>query len=101
MTTTYYNPQNLKHRSDAVIHNGLAYLSGVIPTDHSADFDTQVQQVLAQLDERLAAVGSSKERILSATIWLANLNRDIAAFNAIWNPWLVPGREPSRSCIQG
>src|SRR5690606_29433980 len=94
------NPANLKHRSDTVIHHGIAYLSGVIPTDSTADITTQTQQVLDQIDTRLAAAGSGKDRILSVTIWMQDVNRDVAAFNEVWNQWLVPGRLPVRSCVQ-
>ena len=99
MEIVYKNRDNLRHRCDAVIHNGIAYLSGVIPKDASADISTQTAQVLAQLDERLAEVGGSKENILYVTIWMKDVDRDVAAFNKLWNEWLVPGRAPARSCI--
>lgn len=100
MSITYKNAKGLKHRSDAVIHNGVAYLAGVIATDVSDDMVGQTRQVLAQLDERLAEVGSSRESILSATIWMVDVNRDIDAFNSVWNAWCVPERLPVRSCVQ-
>ena len=100
MTTTYINPNNLPHRSEAVIHGGIAYLSGVIPSDASVDITAQTQQVLAKIDERLAEVGSRKDRILSVTIWMKDVNRDVGAFNAVWNHWVVPGRLPARSCLE-
>lgn len=100
MSITYINRQGLIHRSDAVIHNGVAYLAGVIASDTSQDIIGQTKQVLEQLDERLIEVGSSRDRILSATIWLVDVNRDIHAFNSVWNPWCVQGRLPVRSCIQ-
>jgi enamine deaminase RidA (YjgF/YER057c/UK114 family) len=100
MTILYQNPANLKHRSDTVIHNNIAYLSGVIPTDNAADITTQTEQVLAQLDERLSEAGSGKDKILSATIWMRDVNRDVSAFNEVWNQWVVPGRLPVRSCVQ-
>lgn len=100
MSIVYKNPQNLKHRCDSVIHNGIAYVSGAIPSDCSADIATQTQQVLAQIDSRLAEAGSSKDRILLASIWMRDVNRDVAAFNAVWNEWVVPGRVPSRNCVQ-
>lgn len=100
MSITYKNSRNLRHRSDAVIHNGVAYLAGVIASDSSADIIGQTRQVLAQLDERLAEAGSSRERILSATIWMVDVNRDIDAFNSVWNEWCVSERLPVRSCVQ-
>jgi enamine deaminase RidA (YjgF/YER057c/UK114 family) len=100
MDIVYKNPANLKHRSDSVIHNGVVYISGAIPADSSADIKTQAQQVLASLDERLAEGGTSKARLLSATIWMADVNRDVGAFNAVWNEWVAPGRLPARACVQ-
>jgi enamine deaminase RidA (YjgF/YER057c/UK114 family) len=100
MNITYKNSANLKHRSDTVIHNSVAYLSGAIPTDSSADITAQAQQVLTQLDERLIEAGTSKDKILSATIWMADVNRDVGAFNTVWNEWVVPGRLPARACVQ-
>lgn len=100
MTTKYINPDDLPHRSEAVVHNGIAYLSGVIPTDTTGDITDQAKQVLAGIDQRLAEVGSSKDRLLSVTIWMKDVNRDVEAFNAVWNQWVVPGRLPARSCIE-
>lgn len=100
MTTQYINPNRLPHRSEAVVHNGIAYLSGVIPSDTTGDITDQTKQVLAGIDQRLAEVGSGKDRLLSVTIWMKDVNRDVEAFNAVWNQWVVPGRQPARSCIE-
>jgi enamine deaminase RidA (YjgF/YER057c/UK114 family) len=100
MTITYQNPGNFKHRSDTVIHNGVAYVSGAVPADTSLDIRGQVAQVLAELDQRLARAGTDKSNLLSATIWLTEVNRDVAAFNEVWNAWVVPGRLPARACVQ-
>ncbi|NYT59247.1 RidA family protein [Alcaligenaceae bacterium] len=75
-------------------------MSGAIPSDSAANITIQTQQVLAQLDERLAEADSSRDKILSATIWMHDVNRDVDAFNAEWNEWVIPGRPPARSCIQ-
>ncbi|MFE1602160.1 Rid family hydrolase [Methylobacterium sp. ID0610] len=44
--------------------------------------------------------GTDKANILSAPIWLTDVNGDVAAVNAVWNAWLVPGRQPARACVQ-
>ncbi len=100
MNMTYSNPGNLKHRSDVVVHNGVAYVAGAVPADVGQDMRGQTEQVLAQIDARLAAVGSDKGKLLSATIWLVDVNGDVADFNAVWNAWVVPGRLPARACVQ-
>jgi enamine deaminase RidA (YjgF/YER057c/UK114 family) len=100
MSIVYQNPGSFKHRSDTVIFNSVAYISGAVPSDNSLDIRGQTIQVLAELDKRLAAAGTSKANLLSATIWLTDVNRDVAAFNEVWNAWVVPGRQPARAAVQ-
>ncbi|MCJ2127184.1 RidA family protein [Methylobacterium sp. J-077] len=100
MDINFQNPGNLKHRSDTVIYNGVAYVSGAVPSDVSVDIAGQTDQVLAELDARLARAGTDKSNILSATIWLEDVNGDAAAFNQVWNAWVAPGRLPARACVQ-
>ena len=81
--------------SNAVVHNGIAYLAGQVgnPGDSVAD---QTRTVLAEVDRLLALAGTDKTRILRAQIWLA----DIAAFaemNAVWDAWVPQGHTPARA----
>ena len=75
------------------------YLSGMIPEDTSLDITGQVQQALAEVDALLAKGGSDKARILTATIWLADI-ADFTAMNAVWDAWVVPGQAPARATVQ-
>lgn len=100
MSAIYQNPGNLKHRSDTVIHNGIAHVSGAVSADRSLDIRGQTKLVLAELDRRLSAASTDKSNLLSATIWLADVTRDVAAFNEVWNAWLMPGRYPARAAVQ-
>ncbi|RJG40530.1 RidA family protein [Mesorhizobium sp. DCY119] len=100
MDPQYINPGKLKHRSDTVIFNGVAYVSGVVSADAGLSIHDQTRQALAQIDERLQAAGTDKSRLLSATIWMHDVNRDVAELNRAWNAWLVPGRQPARACVQ-
>ena len=100
MTATYHTPGNFRHRSDSVVANGIAYVSGTVPSDPSLDIKGQTGQVLEALDKRLAQAGTDKGNLLSATIWLADVNGDVAAFNEVWNAWVVPGRLPARACVE-
>jgi len=100
MTPTYINPRDLPHRSDAVVWNGVAYLPGVMPRDGTATLAEQTADVLAQIDALLALAGTSKDMLLTATIWMNNVKHDAAGFNAVWSAWLVPGRKPVRACIE-
>ena len=85
--------------SEAIVHGGRMYLSGMIPEDTSLDITGQVKQALAEIDALLAKGGSDKTKILSAVIWLADIG-DFAAMNAVWDAWVVPGQTPARATVQ-
>lgn len=82
--------------SQAVVHGGTVYLSGMVADDADADITVQTQQVLAKIDRHLAEVGSDKSRLLSAQIWLADM-ADFDAMNAVWEPWVDPANPPTRA----
>ncbi len=82
----------------ATVHNGIAYLSGVVPATGGSVAD-QTRSVLDQIDERLARCGTSKHNLLEVSIWL----KDIATFDKM-NPeyieWLDGILPPSRACVE-
>jgi enamine deaminase RidA (YjgF/YER057c/UK114 family) len=86
--------------SGAVVHSGLAWLSGQVPDDRSADCAGQTRQVLAKIDALLAQSGSDKTRLLSAQIWLKDITADFAAMNEVWSQWLPDGAAPARATLQ-
>ena len=85
--------------SEASVYGDRVYCSGMIPEDTSLDFTGQVTQALAEIDSLLAKGGSDKTRILTATIWLADIG-DFAAMNTVWDAWVVPGQTPARATVQ-
>src|SRR5438132_11882819 len=89
-TMTATRHQVGKRMSQMVINRptGTAYLAGQVANDSSADIVGQTQQVLAQIDGLLAEAGSDNTQILSATIYLADIN-DFAAMNSVWDKWVV------------
>ena len=90
-----------KRMSALVINraSGTAYLAGQVANDPSADITGQTQQVLAQIDELLSEAGSDKTKLLSTTIYLADIS-DFAAMNAVWDKWVAPGQTPARATVQ-
>jgi enamine deaminase RidA (YjgF/YER057c/UK114 family) len=84
--------------SDAVVHAGVVHLVEV-PATLSAPVADQTREVLAQVEATLAKAGTTKERLLMCTIYLADM-ADREAFNAVWDAWLVPGTAPVRACVQ-
>lgn len=85
--------------SGAVAHGGVLYLAGQVADDASLDAEGQTADILAQIDALLAAAGTDKSCLLSATIVLADI-ADAAAMNRAWDRWLDPGNKPARMTIQ-
>ncbi|AOA57030.1 RidA family protein [Acinetobacter larvae] len=83
-----------------VVHNGLVYLSGQVPTTLDADVKVQTEEVLAKIDALLAQVNTDNRRILSAQIWLKDIARDFAVFNQCWEAWLPADAAPARAALQ-
>lgn len=81
--------------SQSVIHNGTIYLAGQVGKP-GEDAAAQTRAILGQIDALLAEAGSSKENILQATIWLADM-ADFAAMNAVWDAWVPQGHTPARA----
>ncbi|TNF20345.1 MAG: RidA family protein [Rhodobacteraceae bacterium] len=81
--------------SKIVKHNGVAYLCGQVGAgDTVAD---QTRDCLARVDALLEQAGSSRDRILQAIIWLADM-ADFAEMNAVWDDWVPEGAAPARAC---
>lgn len=83
--------------SDVVIHQGTAYFVEV-PDDATGDAQSQISQVLRQIDERLQSFGSDMTRLLQVTIYLP-YPEDFSLFNQLWDAWVPDGHAPSRACI--
>jgi enamine deaminase RidA (YjgF/YER057c/UK114 family) len=81
--------------SQAVVHNGTVYLAGQVG-EAGSDVATQTKQALASVDRLLAEAGTDKTRILSATIWLADMV-DFPKMNAVWDVWASQGNTPARA----
>ena len=85
--------------SQVVIHNGVAYLAGQVAQDPDKDVTEQTRQVLASIDSLLAEAGSDKTRILTATVYLADM-ADFPAMNGVWDAWAVAGSTPARATVE-
>jgi enamine deaminase RidA (YjgF/YER057c/UK114 family) len=86
--------------SRAVVHNGVVYLAGVTSAVRDGDITVQTQSVLDIVEARLASVGSSKQKILSAQIWLKDIDAHFAAMNAVWEDWLPTNCSPARATCE-
>ncbi len=88
-------------RSSAiVINNGIVYLSGQVAEDPDADIQEQTRSTLARVDALLAEAGSDRSHLLSATIYLRDIDNHFALMNEVWNDWVPTGHGPARACVQ-
>jgi enamine deaminase RidA (YjgF/YER057c/UK114 family) len=93
-----------KRLSDLVIYapppgGRLVYLAGQVAEERKADITLQTRSVLAQIDRLLGEAGTDKTKILSATIYLADMS-DYQAMNAVWDQWVPPGETPARATVE-
>lgn len=86
--------------SQAVVHNGIVSTAGQVAQNaKGASATDQTKDILNAIDELLAEAGSDKSKLLTATIWLADIG-DFAEMNAVWDAWVSPGNTPTRACVE-
>ncbi len=85
--------------SQAVIHGDAVYLAGQVAADPTGDVGSQTRQILDAIDTLLAEAGSDKTRILSATIYLADIST-FSEMNSVWDAWVPAGHTPARATVE-
>jgi 2-iminobutanoate/2-iminopropanoate deaminase len=96
-------PQAIGPYSQAVVAGDTVYCSGQIPLTPAGelaegDITAQTRQVLTNLQALLAAAGSSLERVVKTTVFLADMN-DFAAMNQVYAEFFTAS-PPARSTVQ-
>ena len=88
--------------SQAAVVGNLVFTSGQIAIDpatgnvEATDIAGQTEQVMKNLGEVLKAAGSSYEKAVKTTCYLADM-ADFAAFNEIYGRYFTA--KPARSCV--
>ena len=88
--------------SQAIILNGVVYTSGQVPLSPETGevvgttIEEQAEQVMKNLGAVLEAAGSSYEKTVKTTCFLADMN-DFAAFNEVYGKYFTG--KPARSCV--
>lgn len=86
--------------SQAVVHGNTVYLAGQVAAEpNGADVAAQTKQILAAIDQLLATAGTDKTKILSATIYLADIGT-FAQMNSVWDTWVPAGHTPARATVE-
>ncbi|MGE0442470.1 MAG: RidA family protein [Gemmatimonadales bacterium] len=91
------------HYSQAVVHNGLVYVSGQVPSDlatgqpETGPIEQQTERSLGNLATILKAAGSGLEHVLQMTIFISSID-DWPAVNATYARIMGESR-PSRAIV--
>jgi enamine deaminase RidA (YjgF/YER057c/UK114 family) len=85
--------------SQAVVAQGFVFLAGQVAADTSRDVEGQTVQILGEIDRLLGLAGSSKQQIVSANVYLADIG-DFAAMNRAWDRWVAADGKPARATIE-
>ena len=99
---TQYAPAAIGPYSQAVAANGFVFTSGQIALDPATgevvpgSIREQTQRICENLKAVLAAAGSSLEKVVKTTCFLADM-ADFAAFNEVYGSYFTG--KPARSCV--
>ena len=98
--TTKNAPAAIGPYSQAIISGTLAFCSGQIQVDPAtgnipADITAQAEQSCKNVAALLDACGTSMDKVIKTTCFLADIN-DFAAFNSVYAKFFV--NNPARSC---
>ncbi len=85
--------------SKIVKHNNTVYLCGQTACDPAWDTAEQTKRCLAKVEELLIEAGSSKDQMLSVTIYVRDM-KDFADMNAVWDAWVADCEKPARACVE-
>ena len=86
--------------SQVVVHGSTVYLAGVVANNAAGKSVTeQTREILATIDKHLKQAGTDKSKLLSANIWLTDINT-WADMNEVWDAWVDPQNTPGRATVE-
>ncbi len=97
-------PEAIGPYAQAIKANGFVFTSGQIPLDpttgamETGDIKAQTRRVLENLKAVLGAAGSSLDRAVKATVYLADMG-EFAAMNEVYAEYFQ-ATKPARSTVQ-
>ena len=86
--------------SKAVARGNTIYTAGqVAEKTKGGSVADQTREILGMIDEILAEAESHKSKILSATIYLADI-LTFAEMNTAWDAWVDKANPPARATVE-
>lgn len=86
----------INHR--VVEAGGILHFGGLIADDLSLDMKGQTAQICAKIDKLLAEVGSNKEKLVTAMLYITDFDQK-EGMNDAWLEWLPAEHLPTRATI--
>jgi len=104
IVTTDRGPKAIGPYSQAVKANGFVFVSGQIAIDPATqqliqgDIQQQTERVMENLKGIVMAAGSSMDKVVRTTVFLADMN-EFTAMNEIYGKYF-PAAPPARATVQ-
>jgi len=93
---------NLNPRYCSVLKAGnMVYFAGLVADDLTKDAKDQTIQILSKADALMSEHNLTKTNILSASIWLKDIQADFSKLNGAWEAWMDSENPPVRAAVQG
>ncbi|MBC3421897.1 MULTISPECIES: RidA family protein [Pseudomonas] len=89
-----------KRMSLVVKHQGTVYLSGEVANDFQAGIAQQTRETLQNIERLLDEAGTDKNHVLSATIYLKDIDAHFGGMNDVWDQWVPAGKGPARATVE-
>jgi enamine deaminase RidA (YjgF/YER057c/UK114 family) len=86
--------------SVAVTHNGVVYLTGQT-SDKGSTAKEQTMEILQKIEKILKSAGTDKSRLITAMVWVKDMDEDYKGMNEVWNAWVDPANKPTRASVEG
>jgi 2-iminobutanoate/2-iminopropanoate deaminase len=97
-------PKAIGPYSQAIVHNGMAFLSGQIPLDPATgqlvegDIAAQTTRVLENLKAVLEACGSGLDQVVKTTVYIKDMG-EFAKMNEVYGKYFSEN-PPARSTVE-
>jgi 2-iminobutanoate/2-iminopropanoate deaminase len=103
--STAQAPKAVGPYSQAIRANGMLFVSGQIPMDPAtnalipdSDIKSQTERVLKNIEAVVKSAGSSLDKVVKTTVFLADMN-DFAAMNDVYAK-VFAAAPPARSTVE-
>jgi enamine deaminase RidA (YjgF/YER057c/UK114 family) len=86
--------------SQAVVYNGVVTTAGQVGQNAAGESAAnQTKDILKNIDGLLAEAGTNKSCLLTATIWLSDME-NFNEMNEVWDAWIDKEAPPTRACVE-